>query len=208
MIDLATFERTVERLLRPPGDPPGRLLTGDGQPIDRPDDLRRWLSQTTDGRYLPPEDIVIEAIFGRVRLVVTDERGAVLHMGHTQRLYVGALRQAVMLAAHAAPTPAASPPARTHKPTTPDHTATADPPTSTTAASMHHPQPTQLPTRAHHPTRRTRLLAHPPPRRHRNPDHGRAEGASVFEHWRRLVTSSLMSVVRSYRQSHPSLEAS
>ena len=99
MIDIATFEQTLDRMLQQSGAPPGGLLTGDGQPIPRPDDLRRWLSQTTDGRYVPPEDIVLEAIFGRVRVVVTDERGVVLHMGRTQRLFIGALRRAVMLAA-------------------------------------------------------------------------------------------------------------
>jgi hypothetical protein len=98
MIDIATFEHILDRLLRRTGDPPGGLLAGDGRPIPRPDDLRRWCSQTTDGRFIPPEDLVIEAILGRVRMVVTDERGVVLHMGRKRRLFTGALRDAIMLA--------------------------------------------------------------------------------------------------------------
>ena len=31
-------------------------------------------------------------------MVITDERGVVLHMGHKQRLFTGALREAIMLA--------------------------------------------------------------------------------------------------------------
>ena len=105
MIDLATFEHTLQRLLdprgssSPGGSPPGGMLAGDGRPIPRPDDLRRWCSQTTDGRYIPPADIVLEAIHGRIRAVITDKRGVVLNMGHLQRLFRGALRDAVMLAA-------------------------------------------------------------------------------------------------------------
>lgn len=104
MIDIATFEAAMFRLLGPPpnpvsGVPPGGLLLGDGRPIPRPDDLRRWCSQTTDGRYVPPEDIALEALFGRVRTVITDERGVVLHMGHSKRLFVGALREAIILSA-------------------------------------------------------------------------------------------------------------
>ena len=74
------------------------LFAGVG-PLARPDDLRRWCSHTTDGRFIPPIDIVLEALQGQIRLVITDERGVVLHMGHRKRLFTGALRQAVMLAA-------------------------------------------------------------------------------------------------------------
>ena len=74
-------------------------LFGGVGPLARPDDLRRWCSHTTDGRFIPPIDIVLEALRGQIRLVITDERGVVLHMGHRKRLFTGALRQAVMLAA-------------------------------------------------------------------------------------------------------------
>ena len=75
-------------------------LFGGVGPLARPDDLRRWCSHTTDGRFIPPIDIVLEAFRGQIRLVITDERGVVLHMGHRKRLFTGALRQAVMLAAN------------------------------------------------------------------------------------------------------------
>jgi len=82
-----------------PAETLGGLFGGVG-PIARPDDLRRWCSHTTDGRFIPPIDIVLEALRGQIRLVITDERGVVLHMGHRKRLFTGALRDAVMLAAN------------------------------------------------------------------------------------------------------------
>lgn len=92
MIDVATFEAVVGNLFQPDDDVPA-------QPVARPDDLRRWCSQTTDGTFIPPLDIVLEALRGQIRLVVTDQRGVVLHMGHRKRLFTGAMRDAVMLAA-------------------------------------------------------------------------------------------------------------
>ncbi|MBI5089971.1 MAG: DUF222 domain-containing protein, partial [Actinobacteria bacterium] len=67
--------------------------------VQRPDDLRRWMSQTTDGTFVPPADLAVAAIRGRIRHVITDHRGIVLHMGRRRRLFTGAQRDAVLLAA-------------------------------------------------------------------------------------------------------------
>jgi hypothetical protein len=63
-----------------------------------PDPLRRF-SQTTAGRHVPPVDVVLAALRGQIRRVITDHRGIVLDMGRRRRLFTGANRQAVLLAA-------------------------------------------------------------------------------------------------------------
>ncbi|MCU1502445.1 MAG: hypothetical protein JWM12_1799 [Ilumatobacteraceae bacterium] len=72
--------------------PPARVaLAGD----------RRWRGcSTTDGHPLPVADAIAAMLVGRIRIVVIDERGVVLRMGRTQRLFTGKLREAVMLGAH------------------------------------------------------------------------------------------------------------
>jgi hypothetical protein len=93
MIDVATMDRAIPRLL-------GAGDSGESaSAVPRADDLRRWCSQTTDGTFVPPADIVLAAIRGRVRLVVTDERGMVVQMGRARRLFTGAMRDAVLMAA-------------------------------------------------------------------------------------------------------------
>lgn len=47
---------------------------------------------------IPVADAVAAVLIGRIRVVITDQRGVVLHMGRTRRLFTGKLREAVMLA--------------------------------------------------------------------------------------------------------------
>ncbi len=54
--------------------------------------------QTIDGLPIDPRQAVVAAIEGRVRAVIIDSTGRVLHLGRTQRLFNKATREAVMLA--------------------------------------------------------------------------------------------------------------
>ncbi|MBI5090774.1 MAG: HNH endonuclease [Actinobacteria bacterium] len=89
MVDARTFDRTAASLF-------GAAVTDDAA---GPDDLRRWCSRTTDGTFVPPAEIVLAAIRGRIRVVVTDDRGVVLHMGRLRRLFTGPMREAVLMSA-------------------------------------------------------------------------------------------------------------
>ncbi|MGE0138735.1 MAG: DUF222 domain-containing protein, partial [Ilumatobacteraceae bacterium] len=88
LADAATFEGGVAEVF-------------DTEPATaaRPDDIRRWASHTADGTFVPAVDIVLAAVRDRVRHVITDHRGIVLHMGRTRRLFTGRARDAVLLAA-------------------------------------------------------------------------------------------------------------
>lgn len=86
MIDQFTYDETLDQMFGTAAS-----ATGEGP-------ARRY-SQTTDGRHVPPADIVIASIRGQIRRVVTDHRGVVLDMGRRQRLFTGANRQAVLLVA-------------------------------------------------------------------------------------------------------------
>jgi hypothetical protein len=54
--------------------------------------------ETDDGTAIDPHDMLIAAALGHVRRVVLDSAGVVTDMGRKQRLFTGALRDAVMLA--------------------------------------------------------------------------------------------------------------
>ena len=109
-------------------------------PAPASDLLRRRCSQTTDGHFVPPVDVVLAALRGQIRRVVTDHRGVVLDMGRRTRLFTGANRQAVCSRRRAARTPAAWSPRRRPRPTTSRRSAeaatppplTQDPPAVTT----------------------------------------------------------------------------
>jgi hypothetical protein len=88
MGDAATFEQGL-----------AELLGTDPAVVERPVDVRRWYAHTTAGTFVPPADLVLAAIRGRIRHVITDDRGIVLHMGRLRRLFTGAQRDAVLMAA-------------------------------------------------------------------------------------------------------------
>ena len=75
-----------------------RLLGSDPAPLDPNDPLHRC--QTADGVVVDPYDAIVAAAMGHVRRVVLDSAGVAVDVGRKQRLFTGALREAVMLASH------------------------------------------------------------------------------------------------------------
>ncbi len=58
---------------------------------------RLWMCHTANGAPVDAHDLVIAALIGRVRKVVTDATGRVIDLGRKQRLFTGAAREAVLL---------------------------------------------------------------------------------------------------------------
>jgi hypothetical protein len=58
---------------------------------------RLYLCQTASGAPVDPHDLVIAALLGRIRRVVTDHAGCVINLGRRTRLFTGAAREAVLL---------------------------------------------------------------------------------------------------------------
>ena len=63
-------------------------------------DLLRRRCETDRGVPITPAEALAAAIAGQVRRIVVDSTGATLAMGRKQRLFTGAAREAVLLAAH------------------------------------------------------------------------------------------------------------
>lgn len=55
---------------------------------------------TADGVVIDPYDMLVAAALGQVRRIVFDSAGVVVDVGRKQRLFTGALRDAVMLISH------------------------------------------------------------------------------------------------------------
>lgn len=70
-------------------------LGGHPEALDPNDPMNRC--ETTDGVQLDPLDVIVAAAMGHVRRVVLDSSGVVVDVGRKQRLFTGALRDAVML---------------------------------------------------------------------------------------------------------------
>jgi hypothetical protein len=99
MMDDVTLAETIDFLF---GDGDATRSTDRADPPDPADaggPPRRRYSQTTDGQFVPPIEILLGALRGQIRRVVTDRRGVVLDLGRRRRLFSGANRQAVLLAA-------------------------------------------------------------------------------------------------------------
>ena len=56
--------------------------------------------ETLDGVVIDPSDMLVAAALGQVRRMVLDSAGVVIDAGRKQRLFTGALRDAVMLVSH------------------------------------------------------------------------------------------------------------
>ncbi len=56
--------------------------------------------ETADGVVIDPYDMLVAAALGHVRRIVMDSAGVVVDVGRKQRLFTGALRDAVMLISH------------------------------------------------------------------------------------------------------------
>ncbi len=75
-----------------------KALGGEPAPLDANDPCHRC--ETTDGVQIDPYDMLVAAAIGHVRRVVLDSAGVVIDMGRRQRLFTGALRDAVMMGSH------------------------------------------------------------------------------------------------------------
>ncbi|MBI4883639.1 MAG: DUF222 domain-containing protein [Actinobacteria bacterium] len=67
--------------------------------------------ETADGVVIDPYDMLVAAALGQVRRIVLDSAGVVVDVGRKQRLFTGALRDAVMLVSHRCIWPGCYPPA-------------------------------------------------------------------------------------------------
>ncbi|CAN5462626.1 hypothetical protein BH10ACT2_BH10ACT2_04400 [soil metagenome] len=81
------FEHHVRRAL---GEQPA--------PLDPNNQAHRC--ETADGVVIDPHDMLVAAALGQVRRVVLDSAGVIVDVGRKQRLFTGALRDAVMLLSH------------------------------------------------------------------------------------------------------------
>lgn len=68
------------------------------EPLDPTNPAHRC--ETADGVVIDPRDMLVAAALGQVRRVVLDSAGVVVDVGRKQRLFTGALRDAVMLISH------------------------------------------------------------------------------------------------------------
>ncbi|MDP2290811.1 MAG: DUF222 domain-containing protein, partial [Actinomycetota bacterium] len=72
-----------------------KMLGGQPDPVDPNNPNNRC--ETDTGVRIDPSDMLIAAAIGHVRRVVLDSASVVIDMGRKQRLFTGALRDAVML---------------------------------------------------------------------------------------------------------------
>ncbi len=88
VVDEATFEEHLARLMGGVG----------AEPIDigSRDPFRRR-SETVNGTFAHPDDILAASLVGHVRRVVFDSAGTVIDLGRRRRLFTGSARDAVML---------------------------------------------------------------------------------------------------------------
>jgi len=78
--DVATFERALARVIG----------------CEAPEPLRtERLCETDDGTVISPTQMIEQALLGHVRRLVYESPGVILDYGRSQRLFKGALRQAV-----------------------------------------------------------------------------------------------------------------
>ncbi len=75
-----------------------RALGERPQPLDPNNPAHRC--ETADGVVIDPNDMLVATALGQVRRVVLDSAGVVVDVGRKQRLFTGALRDAVMLISH------------------------------------------------------------------------------------------------------------
>ena len=84
LVGLETFEHHLEK-----------ALGGNPKPLDPNSPLTRC--ETDRGVVIDAYDMLVAAAMGHVRRVVLDSAGAVVDLGRKQRLFTGALRDAVLL---------------------------------------------------------------------------------------------------------------
>ena len=75
-----------------------RALGEEPQPLDPNNPAHRC--ETADGVIIDPYDMLVAAAVGHVRRIVLDSAAVIVDVGRKQRLFTGALRDAVMLVSH------------------------------------------------------------------------------------------------------------
>ena len=60
---------------------------------------RKAFSQTLDGEFISPTDAALTALYGKIRVVATDDAGIPVKMSKTGRLFTGPMRDAVLMLA-------------------------------------------------------------------------------------------------------------
>ena len=77
-----------------------RVFGGNSRrPFPVPFGPKRGRSQSFDGDFVSPQDIVLAAIAGQVRLLLTNAEGQVISMTRTTRFFRGRLRDAALATA-------------------------------------------------------------------------------------------------------------
>lgn len=61
-----------------------------------PATVRDRRCETTDSVAVDPRQVVAAAMVGRIRLIVTDDAGVIVHAGRKRKLFTGALREAII----------------------------------------------------------------------------------------------------------------
>jgi hypothetical protein len=61
-----------------------------------PASVRDRRCETTAGVPVDPRQVVAAALIGRIRLIVTDDAGVIIHAGRKRKLFTGALREAII----------------------------------------------------------------------------------------------------------------
>ena len=89
VVDIRTFLQGLDRMFAMPTQPIMRSPFGPG----------RAMCQTIDGVPIHPRDAVIASLYGKVRLVVTDDAGRPVQLTSVSRLFTGRLRDLVLMSA-------------------------------------------------------------------------------------------------------------
>ena len=91
VVNLVVGQELFEHHLR-------RALGQQPEPLDPTNPAHRC--ETADGVVIDPNDMLVAAALGQVRRIVLDSAGVIVDVGRKQRLFTGALRDAVMLVSH------------------------------------------------------------------------------------------------------------
>jgi hypothetical protein len=67
------------------------------EPVDvDPSTVRDRRCETVDGVQVDPRQVVAATVAGRLRLIVTDDAGVIVHAGRKRKLFTGPIREAMM----------------------------------------------------------------------------------------------------------------
>lgn len=106
-VDQTTFLTALARLAGVDAD----LVADMPDRLDRDADdavaaAQQRFCETASGTTVPPGDMILAALAGRVRRVLYDDQGRVVDHGRTRRLFTGALRDAIVARSRVCAAPA------------------------------------------------------------------------------------------------------